>query len=484
MMGPIIFKRLSWAGCLLLSLALYGQDWASRPNILIIMADDCTRNDLPLYGGQNARTPHIDRLAGEGLVFDHAYLTSSMCQPCRAELYTGLFPMRNGCAWNHSASRPDTLSLPHYLAPLGYRVGLAGKVHVQPKAVFPFESVGGYDANCVRSPTQEHDIRGVRDFMERDSDQPFCLVVALVEPHVPWVMGDASQYPPDKIHLPPNIADTPRTRSDFARYLAEITYMDSQVGELLETLDQTGKADRTLVLFSSEQGAQFPGCKWTNWDTGLRTALIARWPGQISAGLRTPAMVHYADVLPTLVSLAGGGVDEGTLDGWSFAEVLQGKRQTHRTLSFGMHNNVPEGPSYPIRSVNDGTYHYIRNLQPEAIYIEKHLMGLNGNGQLNNPYWASWVWDAAEDARTYELVRRYTRRPAEALYDLVRDPYELNNLIEDPGLVDVRQRLRESLDQWMHAQQDPGSEQDTWLSLEASRLGKHRFGPPAVKLSK
>jgi uncharacterized sulfatase len=111
-------------------------------------------------------------------------------------------------------------------------------------------------------------------------------------------------------------------------------------------------------------------------------------------------------------------------------------------------------------------------------------MGLNGNGQLNNPYWASWVWDAAEDARTYELVRRYTRRPAEALYDLVRDPYELNNLIEDPGLVDVRKRLRESLDQWMHAQQDPGSEQDTWLSLEASRLGQHRFGPPAVKLSK
>ena len=102
----------------------------AQPNVLIIMADDCTHNDLPIYGGQNAATPNIDRLASEALVFNRAYLASAMCQPCRAELYTGLYPMRNGCAWNHSASRPDVTSMPHHLKPLGYRVGLAGKVHV------------------------------------------------------------------------------------------------------------------------------------------------------------------------------------------------------------------------------------------------------------------------------------------------------------------------------------------------------------------
>ena len=79
----------------------------AQPNVLIIMADDCTHNDLPIYGGQNAKTPNIDRLASDGLVFNRAYVASAMCQPCRAELYTGLYPMRNGCAWNHSASRPD-----------------------------------------------------------------------------------------------------------------------------------------------------------------------------------------------------------------------------------------------------------------------------------------------------------------------------------------------------------------------------------------
>ena len=99
------------------------------PNVLIIIADDCTYNDLPLYGGPNAITPNIDRLASEGLVFK-AYLSEAMCPTLWSELYSGQHPMRNGAAWNHSGSRPATKSLPHYLGVLNYRVGLAGKVHV------------------------------------------------------------------------------------------------------------------------------------------------------------------------------------------------------------------------------------------------------------------------------------------------------------------------------------------------------------------
>ncbi len=132
------------------------------------------------------------------------------------------------------------------------------------------------------------------------------MVLQRSRAHVPWVMGDASRYPAKKIELPPNIADTPVTREAFGRYLAEITYMDGQVGDILKALGKSGKADDTLVLFTSEQGSQFPGCKWTNWDTGVHTALVARWPGRIDNGKRTDAMVQYADVLPTLVDLAGG----------------------------------------------------------------------------------------------------------------------------------------------------------------------------------
>jgi uncharacterized sulfatase len=469
--------NLSLAVALSLVSSLRGDD--PPPNVLIIMADDCTYSDLPLYGGTNAKTPNLDRLASQGLTFNRAYLASAMCQPCRAELYTGQYPLTNGCAWNHSASRPETTSMPHHLGKLGYRVGIAGKVHVLPEKAFPFEPVAGFDPNCVRDPTHTHDLSALREFISRDADKQFCLVVALVDPHVPWVMGDPSQYPPMSIKLPPNIADTPRTRDDFSRYLAEITYMDGQVGEILEALDQSGQANETLVLFTSEQGAQFPGCKWTNWDTGLHTALVVRWPGRIQPGARTDAIVQYADVLPTLLEAAGGDASGVQFDGSSFFNVLVGQASAHREFAYGVHNNVPEGPPYPIRTVTNGEYRYIRNLSPGEIYIEKHLMGMAGEGRLNNPYWATWVWEASNQPRTYALVKRYTTRPAEELYHTAEDRYEMRNLADDPAAAEIRRKLSAELDRWMEQQGDPGPPEDTYEALRAAKQGKHLYGPAA-----
>ncbi len=468
----IFFIGLAW-----LTLC-HGLSATERPNVLIIMADDCTYSDLPAYGGENAKTPKIDMLSRQSLVFNRAYLCSAMCQPCRAELYTGQYPMRNGCPWNHSASRASTRSLPHYLGEIGYRVGLAGKVHVTPPSAFPFEQVQGFERSCVRDPTKPHDLAPVVDFMTRNPQQPFCLVVALVEPHVPWVMGDPTQYPANKLKLPANIADTKRTRTDFARYLAEITYMDSQVGELITLLDFAGQADNTLVLFTSEQGAQFPGNKWTNWDTGVHTALMARWPGKIKPGVRTDALVQYADVVPTILEVCGGDAKDKPLDGTSFLPVLLGKTDRHRDFVFGMHNNFPEGPPYPIRSITDGEFHYIRNLSPDETYIEKHLMGVKGDGLLNNPYWGTWVWDSQTNPRTYELVKRFVHRPAEQLYRLPSDRYEMENLADKPEHALLKQQLSNRLDQWMGEQGDPGVAQDTRESHRAAKQGNHRFVPP------
>ena len=444
-----------------------------RPNFLIIMADDCTYSDLPLYGGQNALTPNLDKLARRGLTFDRAFVSSAMCQVCRAELFTGRYPLANGCCWNHSASRPETKSLPHLLRPLGYRVGIAGKVHVEPATAFPFDRVAGFDANCVRAPTRQHDLKGIADYMSKaEHDSPFCLVVALVEPHVPWVMGDASAYPPERLKLPRYLADTPATRKHFADYLAEITYMDGQVGEILEVLERSGAADETVVIFSSEQGSQFPGCKWTNWNTGLHTALVVSWPGRVAQGERTDALVQYADVVPTLLELAGGRLDVG-FDGSSFAEVLNGKSAQHRDFAFAMHNNVPEGPPYPIRSVTDGEYRYIRNLRSDELYIERHLMG---GGRLNNPYWSTWLGAGSNRQDVYALTKRYMLRPPEQLYWTAKDPYELDNIVSDPKFDKTKARLITALDEWMKDQGDPGAEVDTQEALQAAREGKHRFG--------
>ncbi|MEM9281160.1 MAG: sulfatase [Verrucomicrobiota bacterium] len=449
------------------------QPAAATPNFLIIIGDDCTYNDLPLYGGQNAKTPHIDAMASRGLTFNQAYLATAMCQPCRAELYSGQYPMSNGCAWNHSASRPETRSLPHYLQPLGYRVGITGKVHVKPTANFPFDEVEGFEKSCVRDPTQPADHSGILDYMK--GDDPFCLVIGLVEPHIPWVMGDDSQYPVDEIKLPPNLADTPVTREHFADYLAEITYMDSQIGDILDTLSRSGKEDETLVIFTSEQGSQFPGCKWTNWNTGVHTAFIAVWPEVVEAGSRSDALIQYADVAPTLVDLAGGEV-EPQVDGISFAAVLKGQSNRHRDFAYGIHNNLPEGPRYPIRSVTDGKFRYIQNLMPQRLYIEKHLMG---GGRLNNPYWATWMGDdPMKQPGSYRQIERYMRRPAEQLYHTLEDSYEMQNLAEDGGYAEVKATLKAALETWMKEEGDPGAKVDTIDALSAARKGNHLYGNP------
>ena len=408
-----------------------------RPNILIMIADDATYNDLALYGGQNVRTPNIDHLAQQGLVFNRAYLPMAMCNPCRTALYTGLHPVRNGSCWNHSAARPGTKSIPHYLGDLAYRVGLCGKKHVVPTESFPFENVPGIEPSCVH-PNPEFGVEGIREFVERNTDEPFCLVTGLIEPHAPWTVGAPDHFDKDALKFPPYMADTPKTREDYAMYLAEIEVLDQEIGEILNVLDETGQAANTLVIFTSEQGSQFPGCKWTNWDTGLHTALVARWPGKVPVGKRTDALVQFADVLPTLFDAAGGQSDAKAYDGSSFLPVLLGKADRHRQFVYGMHNNVPEGPPYPIRTITDGNFRYIRNLRPDDIYIEKHLMG---GGRLNNPYWVTWVENAWNKPRIYELVKRYQHRPAEQLYHTTNEPYEMNNLIGSPMHAEIQKKL-------------------------------------------
>ena len=384
------------------------------PNVLLVIADNVTYNDLPLYGGANIATPNIDRLASEGLTFDRAYLSMAMCNPCRTELYTGLYPFRNGSSWNHSAARPGTRSVVHELSELGYRVGLSGKKHVSPSASFRFEDVPGVPFVRELTPDPQFDTGAIRAFMERDPEQPFFLVTAFHEAHAPWTVGHPERLDVESLVLPENLADTPRTREQFAAYLAEIVTWDGEVGKVLEALEESGQAADTIVILTSEQGSAFPGNKWTNWNTGVRTALVVRWPGRIAPGQRTPALVQYADVLPTLIATGGGRPAPGRFDGRSFLPVLLGQASSHRDYAYLMHNNVPEGPPYPIRAITDERWHYIRNLRPERLYFEKHMMG----GFRPNWFWESWLaatgpqGQSPINRRAVELLNRFMRRPA------------------------------------------------------------------------
>jgi N-sulfoglucosamine sulfohydrolase len=437
---------------------------AKKPNLLLVIADDATFNEMSLFGGTNLKTPNVDRLASQGLLFRRAYVGMSMCTPCRSELYTGLYPVHSAVCWNHGAAKPGTRSIVQHLGDAGYRVGIAGKVDVRPKSVFPFEMVDGFERNCV-ARTADYNCAGIKEFMTRNRSQPFCLVIGLVVPHSPWTVGHPEHFDPKKLKLAPYMVDTPETRRAYARYLAEYEVMDQQLGDILKTLDETGEAGQTLVFFTSEQGGQWPGCKWTAWEEGLHTALLARWPGHVRPGTSTDALVQYADVLPTLVEVAGGTPAKAGFDGTSFLSVLLGKAKEHRQYAYAMHNNLPEGAPYPIRSVSDGRFRYLRNLQPEALYFNRWIMA-----SPDGPYWPSWVGSTVFDLHGRAMVTRYMRRPAEELYDLEADPAEMHNLAADPTCATTKAGLASALDAWMQAQSDPGAILDTEQKVGENQL--------------
>ncbi len=427
----------------------------AKPNFLFILADDCTYNVLGCFGGKDVKTPNIDRLGRQGVKFNRAYAAMSMCAPFRAELYTGLYPVTNGVAWNHSKAKPGTKSICHHLGGLGYRVGLSGKKHASPGSVFPFENVKGFPAGD-----------GVGEFMSKDAKQPFCLFLCSNNPHAAWTTGDASQFDPAKITLAPVQHDNPRTREAMTRYLAEVGDLDREVGEILNLLKKTGKADNTLVMFSSEQGWALGFAKWSNWNLGVHTGLLARWPGRIKPGTTTDALVQIADITPTFIEAAGGDPAKFKLDGRSFLPVLEGRAKEHRKYVYCIHNNVPEGRPYPIRSISDGKFHYLMNLKPDESYHEKHVMVANSR----LAWWPGLVESAAAgDESAKKVMARYQKRPAEELYRVDTDPYELKNLADNPEYAAVKKRLNAELKRWMKAQKDPGAALDTPEAYGANR---------------
>ena len=424
-----------------------------RPNVIIIMADDLDSRQLSCYGGKNIQTRNIDLLAKQGLKFNNMYASEAVCVPVRASLFTGLYPVRHGAFQNHKRVNNNLKSIAHYLPELGYKVGLTGKDHTtKPKNVFPFEIVEGFETNCV-SPTDEYAMDSVRQYISR-KDKPYCLFIMSTNPHKPWNQGDPGEFNAEKLILPPNIVDTKETRREFCNYLAEVRRLDNQVGDVMKLLKETGQEENTILIFLGEQGPQFSGGKWTCWDYGQKSSMIVRWPGKVKRGDETDAIVQYEDVLPTLIDIAGGAAVTN-LDGKSFKAVLTGESRTHRDFAYGIYNNIPEGPAYPIRSIRDTRYKLILNLLPENKYSIKWYSVPADNG-----VWNSWLAEAEKSAPARFLTERITTRPAVELYDIRNDPWELNNLAAKGNHTKLINFYKTKLNEWMQQQGDEGASID------------------------
>ncbi len=439
-------------GLPLLTSAINKQPDVQSPNIVVILADDLGTNELSCYGGKNIQTPNIDRIANEGILLTNSYASSSMSVPIRASLYTGLYPARHGSYQNHKTSYSHIKSVTDYLPEIGYRVGRTGKQHTKPKSVYDFEEIPGFEVNCV-SPTAHYSTDGIERFISKENE-PFCLFVCSTHPHVPWTWGNRAEIDVDKLILPPNSVDNKNTRRLFRDYLAEIKALDEEVGAVLNILEKTGKLENTLVIFLGEQGPQFPFGKWTCYNYGLNSAFLARFPTKINVKTKSDALIQYEDILPTLIEFAGGDM-VSDIDGRSFLQVLYGNQKNHRAWVYGIHNNIPAGTAYPIRSIQDKRFKLIVNLSPEADFYVKALMSIS-----QQQVWASWLESAEIEDDAKFLTDRYVKRPAVEFYDLKNDPWELINLANQKKYSKRIDAMKKELGIWMKQQGDKGIEMD------------------------
>lgn len=325
-----------------------------RPNIVLFIADDLGAIDIPLYGNPVVRTPNIDRLARESLMFTNAFASSPTCSPSRASIHTGMMPFRNGAHANHSGIKENIRTLPNYLKELGYRVAIAGKYHLGPMEAYPFEMIHGTN---VPEPGYEGEgvlwtdlvLGPVDDWLSTikvEGDNPFMLVVNDHSPHVFW--PEDPEYEASDIEIPSIHIDTDETRKARAKYYTDITKMDTNVGKLMDYLESNNLLDNTIIIFTSDQGPQWAFGKWSLYDYGVKVPLLVKWPGVIEGGTDTDALVSLVDLLPTIVELAGAKApkEPEEIDGISFLSLLQGKTNRHRDYIFASHTGDGDMNAY------------------------------------------------------------------------------------------------------------------------------------------
>jgi N-sulfoglucosamine sulfohydrolase len=317
----------------------------ARRNVVLLIADDLGL-DLGCYGNAAIKTPNIDGLAKRGTRFANGFATVSSCSPSRATLYTGLHTHTSGQyglahAEHNQHTKANVKSLPGYLKAAGYRTGILAKVHVLPREVYPFDveapAGGGRNVALIA--------KAAKQFIDESAERPFCLVVGFTDPHragtgfandktypgVPEV-----RYDPRDVQLPHHVPDRPEVRRDFAEYYQSVSRLDHGVGLVLKVLEETRRADDTLVIFLSDNGIPFPGAKTTLYDPGLHLPLIVSSPAQKKRGIVNEAMASWVDVLPTIFDWTGVKAPPG-LAGRSLLPILGEERPKGWDEVYGSH---------------------------------------------------------------------------------------------------------------------------------------------------
>jgi arylsulfatase A-like enzyme len=424
-----------------------------RPNVLFTIADDWGWFHAGAYGDPVVKTPTFDRLAREGVLFNHAYVSSPSCTPSRGAILTGQWHWRlEGAANLHSVFPDKFATYAELLAEAGYETGTTGKNWGPGKPATPGRPLAG------------RPFKSFREFLsQRKADRPFCYWLGSSDPHRPFEAGTgaASGMDLSRIKLFPHFPDVPEVRSDVADYYFEVQRFDALVGEAVAALETAGLLDNTIVVMTGDHGMPFPRGKSNVYDCGARVPLAIRWGKKVAGGRVIDDFVSLTDLAPTYLEAAGVPRPDD-MTGRSLVGVLTGGKSgrvepSRDYVLVGKERHVPaqEAPDmggYPTRAIRTHKFLYVKNYRPERWpngtpdYEHAAVPGNWYADTDNGPTKTYIIGNRDKDdahRRAYQLA--FAKRPGEELYDLSKDPGQLVNVADDPAYAEVKEELSQKL---------------------------------------
>ncbi len=455
-----------------------------RPNVLVIVADDWSWPHASCLGDKVVKTPNFDKFVKKAVLFRRCHCTSPSCTPSRGSILTGQFFSRLQDGGNLWGTLPRQYAVyPDILESTGYVVGLIGK------GWGPGDfAAGGWTRNPA-GPTKH---KTFAQFLKAGpAGRPFCFWYGAREPHRPYDPGCGVKagLKPEDVEVPPIWPDTPAVRSDICDYYEYVQRFDRQLGELLQALEDAGLAENTIVIVTSDNGWPFPRCKANLYGGGTHMPLAIRWPARFPGGKEFEGFVSQTDLAPTILEAAGTKVPKD-MTGKSLLKILTGddKGEDRDRVFVGRerHANVRQGNlSYPSRGLRTAKYLYIKNYRPDRwpagdpeLYFAVGPFGDIDDGPTKREVMAlakGKLWDLS-----------LGKRPAEELYDLARDPWEMRNVADDPAYKDGGD---DRFDKYKYygapakkekAELTPHEPFDVPVRIEANQIGPHYWWPPAA----
>ncbi len=430
---------------------------------MLLISDNQNWDDVGCYGNPVLQTPNLDRLAREGIRFEHAFATTACCGPSRAVIYTGLMTHQNGQyahphAIHTNRLQPKVKTIFQYLEANNYRTALLGKQHVAPLDRYPFTvdlKMNGYLVKEMAERAEE--------FVRDSGEKPFFLVLGYKDPHptsrdVPeWGIKrkeegiEAIQYDPNEVIVPRYLPDQPEVRAGLAGYYEQISRLDQGVGLILEMLERTGKEDETLVIFTSDHGSSEPGAMATHYEPGVRIPLIVRNPLASKKNHVSNAMVTLADLVPTILDWTETKPKPERniipVPKRSFLSVMERDDAKGWDEVFLSHVGHESTMYYPMRTIRTRRYKLIWNMA----WRSEYPLPID---TLNRETWIQ-ATRRKEGMIGRRTIDAFLFRNAVELYDLQNDPDEIVNLAHDPQYAAVRSELSQKLMAWLKQTKDP-----------------------------